>query len=187
MEGVSFRLSPGGALLLRGPNGVGKTTLLRTIAGLQPPLAGWIDAGEDAIAYSGHADGLKEQLSVAENLAFWADIHGAGDIGPALVAFDLERIGDRRARRLSAGQRRRAGLARLLLTGRPVWAMDEPSVSLDSVGRDLLAAAIRAHRAEGGAALIASHDESVPRAAELDLAGFRAAPDACGGFGGAFA
>ena len=187
LEGVSFRLLPGEALLLRGPNGVGKTTLLRTIAGLQPPLAGRFETAEDAVAYSGHADGLKEQLSVAENLAFWAGIHGAGDLGPALAAFDLERLAGRRARRLSAGQRRRAGLARLLLTGRPVWAMDEPSVSLDDAGRDLLAAAIGVHLAEGGSALIASHGESVPGAMELDLSGFRAVPDAFGGFEGAFA
>lgn len=186
LDGVSFRLSPGEALLLRGPNGIGKTTLLRTVAGLQPPRAGRIEAEEDAVAYSGHADGLKEQLSVAENLAFWAGIHGADDLGPSLAAFDLGRLANRRARHLSAGQRRRAGLARLLLTGRPVWAMDEPSTSLDDDGRDLLAAAIGAHLAEGGAALIASHDESVLGSTELDLSGFRAVPDAYDAFEGAF-
>ena len=75
LEGVSFTLPPGGALVLRGPNGIGKTTLLRTLAGLQPPLSGTISAPPEAIAYSAHADGLKATLTVTENLAFWAGLH----------------------------------------------------------------------------------------------------------------
>jgi heme exporter protein A len=83
LAGVNFSLAPGEALILRGPNGSGKTTLLRTLAGLTPPIAGRIEMAEDAIAYAGHADGLKAQLTVAENLTFWARVFGADDIGPA--------------------------------------------------------------------------------------------------------
>ena len=89
LAGVSFTLSAGQALILRGPNGVGKTTLLRTIAGLQPALAGQVTGTEDQIAYAAHSDGLKAMLSVRENLRFWAEVFGQSDIAPALRAFDL--------------------------------------------------------------------------------------------------
>ena len=89
LAGVGFAVAPGAALILRGPNGSGKTTLLRTLAGLTPPLSGSIDAPPEGIAYAGHADGLKAQLSVAENLAFWARVFGATGIGAGVDAFDL--------------------------------------------------------------------------------------------------
>ncbi len=113
LGGVSFALAPGAALILRGPNGSGKTTLLRTIAGLQPPLSGKIDGASETVAYAGHADGLKAMLSVAENLRFWAAIYGQREIAPALAAYGLAPLADRLAGTLSAGQKRRAGLARL--------------------------------------------------------------------------
>jgi hypothetical protein len=116
LAGVSFSVSPGEALILRGPNGAGKTTLLRTLAGLTPPLSGAIDCAPDTIAYAGHADGLKAQLTVAENLTFWARAFAAHDIAPALDAFDLHELTDRRAGEMSAGQKRRLSLARLLVT-----------------------------------------------------------------------
>ncbi|NNF91513.1 MAG: ATP-binding cassette domain-containing protein, partial [Boseongicola sp.] len=94
LSGVEFSLSPGQALVLRGPNGSGKTTLLRTIAGLQPAVAGRVDAAPDSIAYAGHADGLKATLTVAENLSFWAALFGTRDIGQALAAFDLSDLRD---------------------------------------------------------------------------------------------
>ena len=105
LRGVSFDLDAGEALLLRGPNGIGKTTLLRCIAGLQPPLEGGV-TGED-IAYGAHADGLKATLSVAENLEFWAGIYGTSGIDAALQAFDIADLRDRLAQNLSAGQKRR--------------------------------------------------------------------------------
>ncbi|MCL4160151.1 UNVERIFIED_CONTAM: hypothetical protein GTU68_003229, partial [Idotea baltica] len=117
LSGVSFTLGTGQALILRGPNGSGKTTLMRTVAGLQPELAGTIEGATDAVAYAGHADGLKAMLSVAENLKFWAAVYGKRDITPALESYALGPLADRLAGTLSAGQKRRAGLARLMVTG----------------------------------------------------------------------
>jgi heme exporter protein A len=175
LEGISLCLSGGQAMVLRGANGIGKTTLLRTIAGLQPPAAGRIVAPPEAVAYAAHADGLKGALSVEENLRFWAAIHGQDGVDAALGAMDLGGLRDRPARNLSAGQKRRLGLARILVTGRPVWLMDEPTVSLDAGSVALFVDAVRAHLAAGGAALIASHvDFGLVGASGLDLGPFRA-------------
>lgn len=173
LEGVAFALAPGEALALRGPNGIGKTTLLRTIAGLQPPLSGCIGMEPDIAALAGHADGVKAQLTVAENLEFWARVFAGGAISPALAGFDLARLRDRPARDLSAGQRRRLGLARLLVTGRPLWLLDEPTVSLDAASSALFQGVLAAHRAAGGAALVSIH-ATLPGVASLDLSRFRA-------------
>ena len=89
LEGLSFDVAAGCALVVRGPNGIGKTTLLRTLAGLQPAIAGTIDFPEDTAAYASHADGIKAQLTVVENLAFWADVHGAPLPADILDTFDL--------------------------------------------------------------------------------------------------
>ena len=179
LEGVSFALTPGQALVLRGPNGIGKTTLLRTVAGLQPALSGTIDGAEDRVAYAAHADGLKAMLTVREHLTFWARVFDRSDIEPAVSAFDLDNLQDRLAGTLSAGQKRRLGLARLMVTGRPVWVLDEPTVSLDAASVALFAAAVQAHLEQGGSALMATHiDLGLAGAQALDLAPFRAAPRA---------
>lgn len=173
LAGVSFCVAAGEALILRGPNGAGKTTLLRTLAGLTPPIAGSIAHAEGAIAYSAHADGLKAQLTVTENLTFWANIFGTFDISPALSAYALAPLSDRPAGELSAGQKRRLSLARLLVTGRPIWALDEPTVSLDTENNARFADAVQAHLASGGSAIIATHiDLGLPTARTLDVTPF---------------
>lgn len=173
---ISLTVEAGQALMLRGPNGSGKTTLLRTLAGLQPPLAGEIDGPEDAIAYSGHSDGLKSMLTVTENLSFWAKVFGASGIDAALDAYALRPLAGRLAGALSAGQKRRLGLARMLVTGRPVWAMDEPTVSLDTDAVAMFANAVKAHVSGGGAAIIATHiDLGLPEAQVLDVGQYKAA------------
>jgi heme exporter protein A len=190
LENLRFAIAPGAALVLRGPNGSGKTTLLRTLAGLQPPVAGELRVVPDAIAYAAHADGLKATLTAAENLAFWARVYGAGGEAQALAAMNLTELADRPAGELSAGQRRRLGLARLLVTGRPLWMLDEPTVSLDAASVALFSGVVRGHLARGGAALIATHVElGLPEASVLDISGFRARPRtaAAGGFDAAFA
>jgi heme exporter protein A len=179
LAGVGFTVEAGQALILRGPNGSGKTTLLRTLAGLQPPLGGLITGGGETIAYAAHADGLKTMLSVAENLRFWADIFGTRNIDGALAAYGLDPLRDRLAGTLSAGQKRRLGLARMLVTGRPVWAMDEPTVSLDVDAVEMFSAAVSGHLSAGGLAVVATHvDLGLGTAEELDLRHFRAAADA---------
>ncbi len=187
LEGLGFALAPGAALILRGPNGVGKTTLLRCLAGLQAPLRGRVSLDREDMAYAGHADGIKAQLSVAENLAFWAQVFGTGQVAPALEAFELGALSDRLAGQLSAGQKRRLGLARLMVTGRRVWVLDEPTVSLDTTAVAMFAGAVRRHLAGGGLAVIATHiDLGLPEAQVLDVTPFRArAPVGPVGPGGA--
>jgi len=172
LGGLSFSLAAGQVMLLRGPNGVGKSTLLRALAGLVP-CTGQIalDARQlgaedwaDQIAYAGHLDAIKPQLSLAENLEFWAGAYG-GNAQKALVAFDLMPLANRLAGACSAGQKRRLGLARLALSARTLWLLDEPSTALDSAATALLAAQIIAHSQAGGMALIATHTD-LPLAAD---------------------
>lgn len=177
LQGVTLRVAGGCALVLRGPNGSGKTTLLRAVAGLQPVAAGRIAAPAEGVAYAAHADGIKGVMTVAENLAFWAAVHGDG---PAAVRAALDRmalrgLADRPAQNLSAGQKRRLALARLLVAGRGLWLLDEPTVSLDAASVTLFAGVVADHLAAGGAVLAATHvDLAIPGAADFDLAPFRA-------------
>lgn len=175
LEDVSLTLHPGEAVVVRGPNGSGKTTLLRTIAGLQPATGGGMVRDGDAIAYLPHANGVKGTLSAAENLAFWAGLHGVDRVDATLDALALGKLRNRRAQTLSAGQQRRLALARLLVTGRPLWLLDEPTDSLDEASVRLFADLARAHLESGGAALIASHVDPGLDARVLDVGAFRPA------------
>ena len=164
---VSFSVQGGEMLALRGPNGVGKTTLLRLIAGFLHPAAGSLELigglPDEPIAtqchYVAHQNANKPQLTAEENLAFWCDFLG-GDrtaIGPALAALNLEPLRHLPGAVLSAGQKRRLALARLLLAKRPVWLLDEPTVGLDADSVVALSAIMRRHLEEGGIIVASTH------------------------------
>jgi heme exporter protein A len=168
---LSFAIESGDLLVLRGANGSGKTTLLRLMAGLARPYAGtlsWnggaLDGGIGARArYVGHLDAIKPALSVRENLAFWSRIFdgAAADVTPALAAFGIAHLSDLPARLLSAGQRHRLALARVL-QGRPsLWLLDEPANTLDDAGLAVLRDLIARQRSNGGMVVIASHGDAL--------------------------
>lgn len=173
-ENLNFRLAPGEALLLHGPNGSGKSSLLRLLAGFLPPADGrvlWDDAPVDddpeahraRLHYLGHQDAMKPQLTAEENLLFWAQLLGLGPADAATAAAAaLDAAGLARQRRLpgrylSAGQKRRLALARLLVAPCDLWLLDEPTNALDSAAVAWLGTVLADHRARGGIVLLASH------------------------------
>lgn len=186
--GLSFRLPPGGALVLTGPNGSGKSSLLRLLAGLLAPQAGtlsWdgipVDACRDAyrraLTYVGHLDAVKPALPARDNLVFWAGLASgkavAERVDAALAAFGLTELAGLPGRYLSAGQRRRLSLARLLLGEARLWLLDEPTVALDAASLALLEAAITRHRAGGGLVVLATHvPPPLDAPSRLDLGDF---------------
>lgn len=184
---LSFEVAAGEALLLTGANGAGKTTLIRTLAGFLAPSGGTIrlnggdperDIAEQS-HYVGHANGIKASLTVAENLRFWTEYLAEDDrdgnadrLDEALDHFNLLDLSDIPAGYLSAGQKRRLGLARLLVAHRPLWLLDEPTVSLDTASVALLAKAVDAHVTGGGIAIAATHIPlGLAKTRELQLVG----------------
>ena len=165
--GLSFAVASGEVLTVTGRNGAGKSSLLRTIVGLVRLAQGKLslEGGDPELTiaeqahYLGHQDALKPSLTVAENLRFWAGFLGtqAADIHPALTAVGLDELADLPAAYLSAGQRRRLSIARLVAVKRPIWLLDEPTSTLDASAQDRLAGLMRAHLAEGGLILAATH------------------------------
>lgn len=168
-DGLGFSVSSGGALLLTGPNGSGKSTLLRLMAGLIPPTVGvlaWdgVAVDEDPedhrarLHYLAHAEAVKPPLTVAEDLVFWQALNGSDKpVAAAVEAMGLETQSALPGRYLSAGQRRRLALARLLVSDADLWLLDEPSVGLDTSSLARLRAAVAAHRAGGGMVVAATH------------------------------
>lgn len=192
---LDFRIAPTEALVLLGPNGSGKSSLLRVMAGLLRPAAGrlaWGDlaVGEDAEAhaarthYVGHHDAIKPVLSVAENLRFWARLHdshagrAAGAVEHALERFGLAHLRDIPGKMLSAGQKRRTNLARLLAAPSPLWLLDEPTTALDRHSIKVLEQVFAEHRAAGGMVVLSTHqDVDLPGARTMQLDDYAAEDD----------
>jgi heme exporter protein A len=194
---LGFSVASGEALLLLGPNGSGKSSLLRLMAGLLKPAGGHLswdgvpvledrEAHSGRIHYVGHHDAIKPVLSVLENLRFWARLHdsAAGDATAlaALATMGLTRLAEVPGKLLSAGQKRRLNLARLLAAPAPLWLLDEPTVALDRASVKVLEGVIAQHRAAGGMVVLSTHaDVDLPEAREMHLDDFAAAADAMTG------
>ena len=167
---LSFAAEAGGAVLVSGPNGIGKSSLIRVAAGLLAPEAGIVDASE-ARALFAEAPALDPELPLARALGFWAGLDGRRDaLGPALAALALDHLAEVPVRLLSTGQRRRAALSRVVASGADLWLLDEPASGLDVASVAVLEAVIADHRAKGGAVLVATHQPvALPGAVELAL------------------
>jgi heme exporter protein A len=181
-SGLSVRVDAGEALLVRGPNGAGKTTFMRIIAGFLRPTQGSVHLQQgdperslaEQCHYVGHLNALKVGLSVDENAAFWGAFLGGApaEVAGALAAFGLAGLRDMPTAYLSAGQRRRLGLARVLVAHRPLWLLDEPTASLDASAQNMLVGAIEAHLARGGVVVAATHEPlALGRFRDLSLGG----------------
>lgn len=169
-DNLSFQVRAGQALAVEGANGAGKTSLLRLLAGFLAPVSGRVVVQQDGkdndddedrgrlVGWLGHHDGLKPQLTVAEQLAFYAGLHGRKTDTTLLERVGLARQAELPCRYLSAGQRRRLALARLLVSQRPLWLLDEPFAALDAGGQALVAQLMAIHCGQGGIIIAATHD-----------------------------
>ena len=182
-RGISFTLRPCGALVLRGPNGSGKSSLLRILANFLQPVDGSVawsgqdmrdypDAHRARTHYVGHLEAVKPTLTVAEHLAFWARAKGFSQAAEgSLGALGLEELADVPGRFLSAGQKRRLSLTRLLTSPAELWLLDEPSITLDGESTERLEAMLAGHRQQGGMAIVATHTEiPLPKAKTINMA-----------------
>ena len=163
-QDLSFAVPAGHVALVTGPNGSGKSTLLRTLAGLLTPLSGRV-SGPDGVHHVGHAHALSSGLTLRRNVQFWSGLFG-GDAEAAMDAVGLSHVLDLPVSALSAGQRQRAALGRLLLAPRPAWLLDEPTAALDEAGAITVARLLDRHAASGGLAVVATH-RSVPTSAPM--------------------
>ena len=170
VDGVNLAVGPGDTVVLRGPNGAGKTTLLRALAGLLTPASGEITVnGDDQRIFCGVLNASKPSLTVNENLSFWTTLYG-GELGAARAAFGLEPVEKRPVRELSTGYQRRLGLARLILSRRALWIVDEPTAGLDAGATTTFERLLAEHRARGGGAILATHESlEAPNARTLEL------------------
>ncbi|MBT8047826.1 MAG: heme ABC exporter ATP-binding protein CcmA [Xanthomonadales bacterium] len=161
---VDFQLENGELLLVTGANGCGKTTLIRVLAGILHPTSGAIDNRFGAMAYVGHYLGIKDDLSVQENLRFMRDFLGLSSRSctDVIEQVGLTRVAEQQARTLSAGQRKRCALARLLVSESPLWLLDEPYSNLDVEGVELVDDILRGHLETGGACVLATHGAHRP-------------------------
>jgi heme exporter protein A len=167
---LGFAVDGGGLLLVRGRNGSGKSSLLRVLAGLLPAFEGemlWsgkpvrdFAAHRVRTVYIGHYDAVKPELTVAETIGYWRALRGRKTKNDCLETFRLDELCDRSVRHLSAGQKRRLALTRLVLGDAPLWLLDEPATALDDKGQALLAGLIEKHRAKGGIAIVATHQKT---------------------------
>ena len=189
LSGVAFTAPPGAFLALRGPNGSGKTSLLRAVAGLARLHGGDVRFGDlsrsadpeafrEAILYGGHLDAVKPSLTVRENLSFWTKFYRTKDAADrtqaALERFGLDGMAEVPAGQCSAGQKRRLGLARLAACDRPVWLLDEPTVSLDAASVEQLSTLVAEHCLRGGAAIAATHqDFAISESRSVDVGAFK--------------
>ena len=159
LTGFSLDVKPGEALVLLGPNGSGKTTLLRALGGLVRPAAGEISLDPQSVAFLGHADALKPSETVEQSLAFWARLYGdeINTLDQVMTDLALAHLARRTCGTLSAGQKRRTALARIALSNRSVWLLDEPAAPLDARSRERLARLVRQHCELGGIVIAATH------------------------------
>ncbi|MEQ8604820.1 MAG: heme ABC exporter ATP-binding protein CcmA [Marivibrio sp.] len=186
-EDLDFRLAAGEALMLVGPNGSGKSSLLRVLAGLIEPLAGAVawggaDVREDMeahrarLAFVGHLDAVKPAFTVRETLASWARLLGSADpVDNALAALGLRSLAAVRGAELSAGQKRRVALARLVVERRALWLLDEPTTGLDAASVAIVERLIETHRMTGGIVVASTHGGlAMPGAQTLDIGDYQA-------------
>ena len=167
-EPVSFELKAGQLLLVTGANGCGKTTLIRVLADILHPTSGDFVKRTDSMGYVGHYLGIKDDLSVIENLRFMRDFLGTSNRSceEVIRQVGLGRVSEQLARTLSAGQRKRCALARLLLSNTGLWLLDEPYSNLDQEGVDLVDEMLTAHLEAGGACVLATHGNHCPEWAD---------------------